>query len=232
MLHLAKNIKTIRELNNKTQVEFAEIFGVKNKKGEYSSDKIYTYETGKAEPPEFLIQEIANYAGVSVSDLKNTALKKSDFSFKEEAPNQLQDSGDNISYGSSPTITQSTGVPEAEVIKLLKDHYNELKMHNEELKNNIKVFEANHKSLDAHYNKLEKFHEDLLMKQKEAIENIQLSLEKSYSNQMIVMRQGDVLMEYIVYHQNKKDEQKTRDEMNRLRVEIASVLKKEDGTGS
>lgn len=39
MLHLANNLKTIRELLNITQLAFAQKFNVKSKKGGYSADK-------------------------------------------------------------------------------------------------------------------------------------------------------------------------------------------------
>lgn len=78
MLHLSENIKTIRQLSNKTQFEFAALFNVKDKKGNPSKDKINSYESDRATAPEWLVEYIAEFARVSVDDLKNKKLSKKD----------------------------------------------------------------------------------------------------------------------------------------------------------
>src|SRR6478609_2761407 len=125
MLHLAENIKTVRELANKTQQEFAELFGIKSKKGSFSADKVFTYENGKANPPESLITNIAEFARVSVDDLKNKKLTKRDidlgpdvFAFSE---------GDQQAY-----VFETKSMPSNnDYIKLLQRHIDATQKSNE-----------------------------------------------------------------------------------------------------
>jgi transcriptional regulator with XRE-family HTH domain len=74
-------------------LEFAELFDVKSKKGDFSKDKIYTYESGTANPSESLINEIAKYAGVTSEELKNKQLTREDLKInpKPKTPNATQD---------------------------------------------------------------------------------------------------------------------------------------------
>jgi transcriptional regulator with XRE-family HTH domain len=144
MLHLAENIKTIRELSNKTQLEFAQLFEVKSKKGEYSKDKIFTYESGKAAPPETLIEYIAEFARVSVEDLKNKKLSRRDIDL---GPDDLgfikpekSNNGHNNHNGNNGNNKDETIRHLEDKLKMLENHCSFLQKTYEK---NISALEAN-----------------------------------------------------------------------------------------
>jgi transcriptional regulator with XRE-family HTH domain len=142
MLHVGKNIKTIRELANLTQLDFAKKFSVKSKKGEFSADKVYTYESDTTEPPLHILEDIAAFAGVTVDDLKNKVLKRGEIHFSDEENltkdiftgkhTELQDS-DPPNYK-----TLSKPLTEAEAIEFLQQHIKDLRESNAWIK---KMFE-------------------------------------------------------------------------------------------
>lgn len=98
MLHLPDNIKYIRELANKTQEDFAEMFDIKDKKGKISKDKVYTYESGRAKPPLHFLEGLAEFAGVTVAALQNVRLKKDSIHFKQE-PDIVALNGNSLFIG-------------------------------------------------------------------------------------------------------------------------------------
>jgi phage repressor protein C with HTH and peptisase S24 domain len=69
MYHISKNLSTIRHSMGLTQVEFAEIFDIKDRKGVPSNDKVWTYENGKANPSITLIERVSHVTGVPYEEL-------------------------------------------------------------------------------------------------------------------------------------------------------------------
>lgn len=74
MNHLPENIRLIRLSSKMTQAKFAEIVGA-------NKDKIYTYEKGIAEPNEYLVGKIADYAGITIEQLYKKKLKEDDLNY-------------------------------------------------------------------------------------------------------------------------------------------------------
>lgn len=145
MLHIANNIKTIRQLLNLTQAEFAKKFSVKNKKGGYSADKIYTYEQGLAEPSELLIREIADYLGIDPNALKNKALTKKDIQLKEIDNLLHDDSGEHLDERNNSSA-QSKPITEADMLREKDERIKELK---EQLTWIKSIIDANLKMADS-----------------------------------------------------------------------------------
>jgi transcriptional regulator with XRE-family HTH domain len=115
MLHLSSNIKYIRELANKTQYDFANMFAVKDKKGNLSPDKIYTYESRRAKPPKFFLEALSEYAGITVDALENVKLTKKDITFKPYDPNIVSnetnitnDDGNTDNFYSQGSLSKKT----------------------------------------------------------------------------------------------------------------------------
>lgn len=71
------NIKLIRELSGKTQVEFAKLIKT-------NVSNLKTYENTDVKPKAFLIWNISQFAGVSTDDLENKKLKPDDIYFQDE----------------------------------------------------------------------------------------------------------------------------------------------------
>lgn len=69
MLHLANNIKTIRELSGLTQPQFGAIFDA-------SKAMIVSYENGKAAPSELFIKRLAKMVGATSDTLKNGLIEE------------------------------------------------------------------------------------------------------------------------------------------------------------
>lgn len=74
MLHIAENIRLIRDLTGLSQSDFAEKIGL-----EVNKDMIYSYESGKAKPKSVIIDKIAEIAEISKEDLQNKKLTVKDF---------------------------------------------------------------------------------------------------------------------------------------------------------
>jgi transcriptional regulator with XRE-family HTH domain len=190
MLHLAENIKTIRELANKTQLEFAQLFEVKSKKGEYSKDKIFSYESGKAIPPDILIEYIAEFARVSVEDLKNKKLSRKDIDL---GPDVLG----FVPFSDDPASKQKITLKEDQSPENKKNLNSSDKSETiEALKNNIKTLEAHNKSLE----KIQDFLE-------EKIKTLESNLMTSLKNQTLIQRQISVAFQ-LVLEQVVADEEK------------------------
>lgn len=77
MLHISQNIRLVRLLKEKTQVEFGELLKV-------STAMIKSYESGKAKPDELFLSRLSRLTGVLESDLMNRQLKEEDLGKKAE----------------------------------------------------------------------------------------------------------------------------------------------------
>lgn len=71
MLHLSSNIRLIRLLSGMTQEEFGQKMGA-------NRNKQYTYEVNKAIPDELYMQRVADFANISIAELKGVELKEKD----------------------------------------------------------------------------------------------------------------------------------------------------------
>lgn len=140
-----------------------------------------------------------------------------DIIYAENVPREKTD----LAEAAAPYQIKSKPLSESEGIEFLKEHIKDLRETNEWIK---KMFEKMRENIEINLVKT-------AAKIEEGFANQDTNSEKSRTNQMLMMSQGAVTLEYIVYHQNKGDDEKTQDELDKLRVNIASVLKKEDGTG-
>lgn len=147
MLHLKNNIKYIRELANKTQYDFAKMFDIKNKKDEFSEDKIYTFENGRAKPPQFFLESLANYAGITVSELKDKKLSKEDIKFNKES--DIIAKTDNGLFIAEVKTNDKADNSNAELIQALNKQIALLEKINEGLEKRLISLEANYKRLEG-----------------------------------------------------------------------------------
>lgn len=76
-MQINDNIKLIRELSGKTQVEFAELIKT-------NVSNLKTYENTNVKPKAYLILNISKYAGVSADDLENKKLYPEDVKFNDD----------------------------------------------------------------------------------------------------------------------------------------------------
>lgn len=144
MLHFIQNLKLIRVIANKTQLQFAELFDVKGKNGRISKDIYYTYESGKTPPPDYFISDVAKYAGVSEDDLKNKILSRAELKIEPKSQNGQIASGqtDNRLIETKDELIASLKREN----RFMQEKYETLEKKYDNLNNKIEMIETNLKS--------------------------------------------------------------------------------------
>lgn len=87
-MQINDNIKLIRELSGKTQVEFAELIKT-------NVSNLKTYENTNVRPKAYLILNICKYAGISADDLENRKLYPEDIRLNDDEKDERGNRDEN-----------------------------------------------------------------------------------------------------------------------------------------